>query len=131
MSRHEDSDEPYHSSSLNEYILEFRESIPISGVPLTSTSSTIYETSEQISTTKPSFYYSEIDATHESMHELVNIMNRFRSVCILGILWTLVFGGCVYYLTNINYIRFEVGVPVLGGIIAILIGFLIGLWRNK
>lgn len=63
------------------------------------------------------------------MHE--HNMNRFRSVCISGILWTLVFGGCVVYLTKIDYIRFEIGVPALFGIIAILMGFLIGLWRNK
>jgi len=67
----------------------------------------------------------------ESSRAHANNMNRYRSVCISGILWTLVFGGCVCYLTSIDYIRFEVGVPVLGGIIAILTGFLIGLWRNK
>ncbi len=63
------------------------------------------------------------------MHE--RNMNRFRSVCNTGIISTLIFGGCVVYLTDIDYIRYEVGVPALGGIIAILIGFLFGLWRNK
>jgi len=58
-------------------------------------------------------------------------MNRFRSVCNTGIISTLIFGGCVSYLTNIDYIRFEVGVPVLGGIIAILTGFFVGLRRNN
>lgn len=66
----------------------------------------------------------------ESSRARARNMNRFRSVCNTGIISTLIFGGCIGYLTNIDYIAFEVGVPVLGGLIAILIGFLNGLRRK-
>ena len=70
-------------------------------------------------------------ALFEVVHMREHNIKRFRSVCISGILWTLVFGGCVGYLINIDYIASEWGTPILGGLIAIFTGFAIGFWRNK
>lgn len=67
----------------------------------------------------------------EVAHMREHNMKTFRSVCISGILWTLVFGGCVGYLIDIDYIASEWGTPILGGLIAIFTGFFIGFWRNK
>ena len=57
-------------------------------------------------------------------------INRLRSVCNTGILSTSIFGGCIVYLMNIGYIQFEIGIPALLGLAAILVGFLNGL-RSK
>ena len=67
----------------------------------------------------------------ESSRAHANNMNRFRSVCTIGIILTLIFGGCIGYLTNRNYLMFDVGAPVLFGLSGILIVFLDGLRRNK
>jgi len=67
----------------------------------------------------------------DSSRAHANNMNRFRSVCTIGIILTLIFGGCIGYLTNRNYLMFDVGAPVLFGLSGILIVFLDGLRRNK
>jgi len=134
MDQNEYSDEPEHSIS-TKLIEAPVESTPSGGNNLTSTSTTTRKTSNQISTTIPPYYYSEVDATRELSEVLAHMhernMKRFRSVCISGILWTLVFGGSVSYLINIDYIASEWGTPILGGLIAIFTGFFIGLWRSK
>ena len=63
-------------------------------------------------------------------YEVEQAINRFRSVCKTGILSTSIFGVCVGYLMNIGYIEFEIGIPALLGLAAILVGFLNGL-RSK
>lgn len=57
--------------------------------------------------------------------------NRFRSVVNTGIVSTSMFLLSIGYLLYIDYIKFEVGVPIIAGITAILIGFLDGRRKNK
>jgi len=62
--------------------------------------------------------------------EVEQAINRFRSVCNTGILSTCILGVCVGYLMKIDYIQFEIGIPVIFGLVAILAGFLKGV-RSK
>ena len=48
------------------------------------------------------------DMTIMPTYKVEQAMNRFRAVCNTGIISTLIFGGCIGYLTNIDYIAFEV-----------------------
>jgi len=116
MSRPEDSDEPEHTSSIREEILRYEGSISSGGVPLTSTSSTTCETSDQTSTTEPPLYYSVIDATinhNESMRRV--LLKKLYSTYTGAILAATFFILLSIIALSYNLIPVLVGLPLIFG----------------
>lgn len=75
-------------------------------------------------------YVDTVNKLSTLAEEIERNANRFRSVLTTGIVSTSIFVLSIGFLLYIDYLKFEVGVPILAGLIAILMGFL-GRWRKN